>query len=232
MIDTKKPNPEFAAYGSQRMQWLDDYREEFASSTPAHDVTRDYGGRRVIDHTGWYVDPIHQSADETVHGVVLTVETPCQACAGVEDTEENNYGRDCETCGGDKVTREYMAGISDPYNDDAVMIDREDTFTDEVEAARAADALAERYAEQEREYRAGEECKAQIEAAIDTIRECRKSHSALQLERSLDIYKCETFAAATIAAAHEQRASLRYSVHKAAERVKLLRREPWHAVEY
>jgi len=92
-----------------------------------------------LGHTGWYLD---EDGGETTHGLVFRL--------------NNNKG--------------FLAGGSDPDNDAAAYIETHENGTPYVydssdEAARAADLLAERYAESSREaeIEARKELKAQEE---------------------------------------------------------------------
>ena len=214
-----EPNPEFKAYGSSRMQWLEDWRNEFDSATDAHDATTH---RRSIDHTGWYLD---NTQYETTCGVVLRTAKPCAACGGsgatgvaLDDT--------CEACDGEGRTFTYAAAIKDPWNTHAALVDREDTYTDIDECARHADRLAEQYAEKAREDDAKQLAESEVEAAIAEIQETRRAHTRLvgavikYRDGSMDNAGCT-----------RERADLRKRVRKLAKRIKALRENCWAAVE-
>lgn len=89
---------------------------------------------------GYYVDGVAQ--DETASGVVLRL----------------SHGR-------------FLAGVADPYNFNGetmagpCVIETGEVFTDENDAARAADHLAERYAENERDFQREEREKFEKEEA-------------------------------------------------------------------
>lgn len=93
-----------------------------------------------LSHRGWYVSDAFQ--DETARGVVLKMA----------------HGR-------------FAAGIADPFNfndgkmSGACIVDTSETFEDEHEAARRADGMAERYAENARECDAKERERIEAEDA-------------------------------------------------------------------
>ena len=209
-----EPNPEFKAYGSDHMQWVEDWHAEFADATPCHDVLP----RGRNHHTGWYLDSFQS---ETVHGVVLTIPSACPSCAGTGEIPESgdteNPALDCDDCDASGTTNSYVAGILDPGNENCVLVAREDTFDDAEDAARAADRLAELYAEDAREEDAKFQAEQQIESAIEDIDMARRAHSRLL---TLDD-----------AVGARLRQKQRSSAASAIKRIRLLRKEPWRAVE-
>lgn len=100
----------------------------------------DHIATRAIRHKGWFVSDIFQ--DETARGVVFAI----------------SHGR-------------FMAGIADPYNfDDKAMagpcvVCVDEVFDDETDAALRADSLAERFAEDAREYDAKQRAEMDAEDA-------------------------------------------------------------------
>ncbi len=79
---------------------------------------------RFIDHTGWFTNEFQE---EKLRGVVYQL--PAR-----------------------KGKAQFIAGYTDPCNDDCARIDFNNIYDDENEAARAADRIAEKTAESEREY--------------------------------------------------------------------------------
>lgn len=77
-----------------------------------------------IDHRGWYTD--EDNFGETIRGIVYRL--------------PNRKGENL-----------YAVGYADPYNPDCARV-KIDTFEDDVEAAYAADRIAELTAETDREY--------------------------------------------------------------------------------
>lgn len=145
-------NPEWAPDFAPRERWrcVENASRGLRIVGAAHEIAAAEGRR--MDHTGWYLDPWGDG--ETATGYVLQLP------------------------GADREPR-YVPAIADPYNDDAFIVDFHDIGAEKVEAARAADRMAERYAEGERDYqtkdaaeRAAEEARAEIAAA-------RETHSAL-----------------------------------------------------
>jgi hypothetical protein len=198
---TAYTNPEFSAYGRKRVLWLEDWRDHYANAEDAHDATT---RPRVIDHTGWYIDNFQH---ETTCGVVLTIKPL---------TDEDEL--------------EYLAGVRDPWNEHAVLVDLDDTYTDVDEAARAADSFAERYADDCRTDDMKAQAEMQIEDAHERIRENRKAHSKLIKEHAA-LAKQAATSGAVFEAVCATAAGYRLEVRDAVARIKLLRDEPWRAVE-
>lgn len=98
-------------------QWYTHGGEQFRNERDAHDVMREAGRHRAIDHTGWYTDT---ECNEKAIGIVASLP----------------HGR-------------FIAGYRWTSNDERVYFP--EVFTDEEEAARAADDHAERFADGARE---------------------------------------------------------------------------------
>ena len=79
-----------------------------------------------LNHTGWFTDDVFQ---ETVHGSVYQLPA-----------------RDGKA--------QYVPAVDDPCNDNCALVDFRSVTDDKEDAARWADSMAERYAEDEREYAA------------------------------------------------------------------------------
>jgi hypothetical protein len=81
----------------------------------------------------------------------------------------------------------FVPAVADPFNDDCYLADFGDVYAapghdcEEAkrDAARAADGMAERYAETEREYQTLETAKMRQEEARERICDARKQASAL-----------------------------------------------------
>lgn len=77
-----------------------------------------------IGHSGWYIDDFQ---DEKYQGVVYQM--PAR-----------------------KGVPQYVVGYADPWNDDCARLDFRNRYDDKLEAAYAADKIAEKEAEESREY--------------------------------------------------------------------------------
>jgi hypothetical protein len=114
-----------------------------------------------LDHTGWYLDSEFQ--DETVRGIVLRL-------PGHDGKER------------------LVPAMADPHNDDCALADFESVTDDKIQAAYAADKIAERYAEAERFYqdswRLGNEFAELAESIVETRSEiielCKEARQARQ----------------------------------------------------
>jgi hypothetical protein len=98
-----------------------------------------------LRHRGWFLDNDFQ--DESVHGVVYQMPA-----------------RDGQP--------QYVPGVSDPHKDDCAVLDFHSLTSDKRDAARWADQMAERYAEDERTWRekqAIEDRKEQIAEEMKTL---------------------------------------------------------------
>lgn len=151
-----------------------------------------------IDHTGWFSDSFQS---ETTRGVVYKLP----------------HGR-------------FLAGASDPWNCDkdgfGPFITEGDVYTDENEAARAADRLAEIYGEFLREDDAKQQATAEIEEKTKEVSELRDTI------RGLIAGIRESKLAPSVCS--ELRASIRRhwrEMTEARERIHALRKNYWLAVE-
>lgn len=142
-------------------RWIEHASRGLRVVGTAHDIFRDTGRR--MNHDGWYLDPL--GGGETVHGAVLQLPA--------------RHGR-----------AQYVPAVSDPWNGDCYLADFRNVFDapgDDTEqarrdAARAADGMAESYAETEREYRTQETARMLIEEARERIAAERKEAHALAAE--------------------------------------------------
>ncbi len=155
-------NHTFSAYGEQSMRWIESPEAvglRFVGK--AHDVARNNGALRAIDHTGWYVD---EYQDNLVCGVVYQLS-----------------GR-----GGQP---RYLAGHADPWNDGAACLSFDEIFGDEMEAARRADRIAELMAEGERKHACRCSNEARAEEIPDEIHsELMTARALLQDYRRIPVH--------------------------------------------
>lgn len=123
------------------------------------------GWFRGIDHAGWYLDGEFPDSSETYRGAVWQL--PARGGCAV-----------------------YVGGYSDPFNDGAALIDfepihgeRVDYYDDDGdakrEAAHAADSIAARDAETEREYRYRWNAAQRVRDLREDIAAERERHSLL-----------------------------------------------------
>jgi hypothetical protein len=108
-----------------------------------------------LNHKGWFVDPF-EFGGEVARGAVLMLPH------GV-----------------------YVPAIADPWNDNAYICDFRDLHTGEdgkTDAARAADYMAECYAETERDYRAKDAAEQAIAEARESICDARKTATRLVMD--------------------------------------------------
>lgn len=222
-------NPEFKAYGSARMRFVES--DEKADIREANDYLHDHGYNSLKRTNGYYTDCMQH---DTCVPVVLIVTTTCVDCRGAGAIGDGEDSDDCQNCDAEGMTYVYTPGVRGPNDDkSAGCFDFEHECDDSADAAKAAHALAERYAESEREHDATFQCESQIEGALDSIRSARSQHSAIVREMVAGaMSQDEATTPAVYAALAAQRDGLRASVHADVRRIKLLRDEPWRAVEY
>jgi hypothetical protein len=116
-------NQPHATYGHKLLRWIETPSELWRFTGTAYDIARGEGYGRDYPR-GWYTR--HDDYDETTSGVVYQL----PARNGVP---------------------QYIAGYSDP-NDNGADLSFDETFEDKMEAARAANRLAELMAEESRAY--------------------------------------------------------------------------------
>ena len=116
----------------------------------------DFAGlRHVADcDTGWYLD---EDGLDIVHGVVYQLP-------------------------GKGGKPRYVAGYSDPFNDGPVCLSFDDIAEDERTAMRWADGIAERMAEEEREYQVASSAAMRFNALADEIATARRECLAIFAE--------------------------------------------------
>lgn len=182
---------------------------------------RDIGDAHQIirlRHTGYYTDSFHEAV---VVGAVFQL----PARRGVT---------------------QYVPAVRDPHNKGAALADFSNLTESKEDAARAADSMAERYAEDERDTDARYQAEQQIEDAKESISTARAQHSALAKELreatraqfdmlrpdftpSMEIY--EKRRPAICKAITDKLKSLRDIVHDEVRRIRRLRNDYWLAVE-
>lgn len=144
--------PEYAADDSpraDRYRWIENASRGLRIVGAVHEIKPDW--RPIVDHTGWYLDP--RGDGETVHGAVLQL----PARAGVV---------------------RYVPAIADPFNDDCYCCDFRNVTDDLRTAIYAADSMAERYAEREREYQLTESARLRADELREEAAELRAKHRA------------------------------------------------------
>lgn len=123
-----------------------------------------YGLRRVgycdevssaIRHRGWYLDDY---CYETVRGSVYQLPSKNRE-------------------------RRFIAAYDDPWNKEPVCADLETIYDCEIAAARAADSIAERMAERERDYRRAFQAGVMYAETVEEIKETRDRIKSLLAER-------------------------------------------------
>lgn len=153
----RKTDPKAISYGpewtpdgtSDRYRWIEHASKGLRIVGAAHEIKPDW--RPIVDHYGWHLDP--RGDGETVHGAVLQL----PARNGVV---------------------QYVPAIADPFNADCYCCDFR-SVTDDLRAAiYAADSMAERYAEREREYQLNESAKMRAEELREEACELRAKHRA------------------------------------------------------
>jgi hypothetical protein len=155
MSKPKQPNPEFAAYGSARMRWIE--KDEIGEFRDASEYLR---GSRLGRIEGYYCDSFQ---DETAVPAVYIIDNPTvEPWRGSADSDTH-----------------YFAAVRDPVNDGCGVVDFEESYADASEAARAAHSLAERYADVQREFADNEYNKLRLESLSDDVTELRRRHHYL-----------------------------------------------------
>lgn len=140
----------------------------------------------------------------------------------------------------------YVAGYSDECNDGMGCVDLRETYSDEMECARAADRLAELYAELRRDDDAKDRAEQDIESARDDIAMLRAEHTQLAREMRLaqrvqfDLLDASYVPPARLSdrapsaickALRAQLKQLRTDVQRAIKTIKARRDNYWTAVE-
>lgn len=151
-----KPKPKTIVYNREwepegtreRYRWVENASRGLRIVGAVDEIKPDW--RPLVDHRGWYLDPWGEG--EVARGYVLQLPA-----------------RDREP--------QYIPAIADAWNPDSYICDFHSCTSDLREAIYAADSMAERYAEREREYRLAESAKLRAE-------ELRKEATAARLEAS------------------------------------------------
>lgn len=127
-----------------------------------------------IDHTGWFVD---EDQNDKMRGVVLQLparDGRAQYLAGYEDPYGNGYVLELPKHGRAIIPGECKGGAGE---------DGPTYSSDAKEAARAADAFAEREADEARDYNAAWRAGSDFAAKGEEIAEARKEALAILAER-------------------------------------------------
>lgn len=147
---------------------------------------------------GYYVD---QFCDETVRGLV--VQLPAR------------HGRP-----------QYVAAVADPYNKDCALVDFADVTDDKADAARWADGMADRYADDAREFSAKDQAERDIEDAREEIKAAHDRHR--ELMRGLRVCDCPT----AIGALRTEARRARSDAHNAIKTIRARMDNYWSAVDH
>ena len=118
-------NQPHAAYGHKLLRWIEAPADLWRFAGTSHDIAKAESYYYRDYPTGWYTR--HDDCSETTSGVVYQL----PARNGIP---------------------QYIAGYSDPCNDGPAVLSFDETFEDKMEAARAANRLAELMAEGSREH--------------------------------------------------------------------------------
>jgi hypothetical protein len=153
-------NPEFAPHDTdaapfraddRRFRWVENPSDGLRFVGKAHELRGSgdgnlpYFDRSLVDHHGWYMDS-HQ--DNTVWGEVYQL--PSRK--------------------GEPVYVPAMSTRDDEqYNNHGAILDFHSTTADLISAIRSADQMAERFAEEEREYQARDSAKCRIADNLESI---------------------------------------------------------------
>lgn len=125
----------------------------------------------------------------------------------------------------------FLAGYSDPWNVGSASVDCNELYDDEAKAARAADRLAERYAELCREDAARQQAEHDIDDAKEEIKAYRKEHREMCAElralASMELRKTP----ALCAAVKRRMVELREEVQHRIETIKARRDDFWSTLE-
>jgi hypothetical protein len=101
----------------------------------------------MIDHKGWFLED-DGCMDELARGVVFALRW--------------------------RGEWRFLAGMEDPFNGKAALIAVDTFYDDRLEAAQAADRIAEVYAEEERDYRRASHAKLQYDEKDDEVAAIRR----------------------------------------------------------
>lgn len=197
-------NPEWTPDGTRdRWRWVENASHGLRVVGPVHDIQPEGCYRRPVDHNGWYLDPFGYG--ETVHGAVLQL----PARAGVV---------------------RYVPAIADPFNNDCYCCDFRNVTDDLRTAIYAADSMAERYAEREREYQLMEYAKLRAEELREEAKELRAKHSATVADmRALRELAPDAPTACTVL--RESLRAMRKRAREALKKAARLADEPWTLLE-
>lgn len=154
----RKTDPKAIIYGPEwtpdgtcdRYRWIENASNGLRIVGAAHEIKPDW--RPIVDHYGWHLDPWGDGG--TVHGSVLQL--PAR-----------------------NGTVRYVPAIADPYARDCYCCDFRSVTDDLRTAIYAADDMAERYAEREREYQLEEAARMRAEELREEATALRAEHRAI-----------------------------------------------------
>ena len=201
-------NPEWVPEGMPRERWrfIESASRGLRIVGACHDVARGCDRWRSIDHTGWYTDPYGDTGELAVGYVI---QLPSRNGAPL-----------------------YVPAVADPCNADCYIVDFHDCSTDKMDAALAADHMAERYAEAERDYRTRDAAEQRIEELREEVKTAREQHSALVAElRAYGTTERRRGCPAVCAAVRENLARRRAAVSAAIKRVRELTADPFAVLQ-
>jgi hypothetical protein len=195
-------NPEWVPEGMPRERWrfIENASRGLRVVGACHEIARSCDRWRSIDHTGWYTDPLGDFGDLAT-GYVLQLPS-----RGHEPL--------------------YAPAVADPNNSDCYIVDFHDCRTDKMDAALAADHMAERYAEAERDYRTRDAAEQRIEELREEVKAERAKHTAAVRElRALPPGQAQ--APTLCALLRDSLADMRSNVRAAIKRIRTLSDDPF-----
>lgn len=176
-------------------RWIENASDGLRIVGTCHDIARGEGWR--MDHDGWHLDPWGDG--ETVCGAVLQL----PARDGVA---------------------QYVPAMQDPWNSDCYRADFSSVTDDKRDALRWADAMAERYAEHERDYQTEEAARMRCEEAREEI--CAARATVTRLARDLRTAG-HALPPSTRETVRLRIRALRDAVREARETIERLTDSPW-----
>ena len=202
----RKPKPETIIYNREwtpdgtreRYRWVENASRGLRIVGAVDEIKPDH--RPLVDHCGWHLDPWGEG--EVARGYVLQLPA-----------------RDGEPL--------YIPAIADAWNPDSYICDFHGGTSDLREAIYAADSMAERYAEHEREYQLTESAKLRADELREEAARLRAEHRAVVAElRSFAAWR-NTHAPAICTRIRADLAALRARVRAALKEAARLDADPW-----
>lgn len=159
--------PTILANGKSSLTWSEDRKQIFVDSLEDAPVilVGDAHALAKIDHTGWYVD---QYQDDVLKGAVVAIRNP-RTLQGEDDNTGNKTH-----------LQFYPVTYSTAWDGATIYIS--EVYETAREAAYRADRIAERLAEDEREYQAKEQARIDIDEAKAEIHDMNREFLALRAE--------------------------------------------------